>query len=266
MRKRKVNAVILSLLIAAAMTGSAFAADTVGESITPNTPAVQTIPAINGGEVQIFESTDPQATVPEQQTPDASVPEGMISPDGVTIPAIELQEPVSEGDQEACVQPGETATSETPIAGSGTAVSDEEPIVADPPAPGEEPMMVDPAAIVEEAVTEPAIVEAEEATLTITHRLIVGGEYCEEVKIIQDLLVGQQLDLTAYLAPVDWAECITQERIISLDQTENAVVLEYVVKSDADVNVTIEDDAAVVEKDDHGVIETEEHDSNDVAQ
>lgn len=121
--------------------------------------------------------------------------------------------------------------------------------------------------VIEEVVTEPAIVvEPTAATLTITHRLIVGDEYAEEIRVIDGLEVGQTLDLTEYLAPIDWVECITQEKSITLELAENTVVLEYVVSEGADVSVVLEDGNAVLEQDTNAEIKTDDEYANGIAQ
>jgi hypothetical protein len=136
-----------------------------------------------------------------------------------------------------------------------------------PPVEEELPPVVEIPVIEEEVVTEPAIVvEPTAATLTITHRLIVGDEYAEEIRVIDGLEVGQTLDLTEYLAPIDWVECITQEKSITLELAENTVVLEYVVSEGADVSVVLEDGNAVLEQDTTAEIKTDDEYANGIAQ
>ena len=260
MLRKRFSTALLALLVAAAIPGSALAEEVENEAtIQINAPITQSEPAI-GGE--------------EGQTPEAPAAELITeapAPADTVAPATEIQAPPAE-EQPAAEAPPTVEAPVAPIVDPEVVAQIEEAVVTEAAivvpevvAPIEEAVVTDAAIVVPEVVTEPAIVvEPVAATLTITHRLIVGDSYTEEARVIDGLEVGQTVDLAQYMASIDWAECTTPETNITLDSTEDTIVLEYAVRSDADVNVTIEDNEVILnEKID--IIETIDE-TNDTAQ
>ena len=211
MRKKKNNALLIALLIVAAMSGSAFAADAVSGSSSLLDETIVLIPQELGGEsLPETNLVVPQENATEQQTPIVSTSET------ATQPAIESQEPAEAGQSVVEEQPEGTTTAETPITEPEAAV------------PTEEPVVTEPAITEEEVVTEPAVVVAPETvTLTITHRLIVGDGYLDDVQIVEGLTLGEVIDLQPYKITEDWLKPASDISTITLSESQTSILLEY---------------------------------------
>ena len=230
MLRKRFSTALLALLVAAAIPGSAFAEEVENEAtIQINAPITQSEPAI-GGE--------------EGQTPEAPADE--LAPVEELAPATEVQAPPAEEQPAAEVPPTEEAPAAPIIEPEVIAPIEEAPaapiVEQEEVAPIEEAVVTEAAIVVPEVVTEPAIVvEPVAATLTITHRLIVGEKHSDITQTVEGLTVGQDIDLTPYLTAEAWEESLSQVTNVTLENTENIIVLEYAVKADSGVIVVIED-------------------------
>jgi len=96
------------------------------------------------------------------------------------------------------------------------------------PTEEELPTVVTTPGAVEEAVTEPAIiVEPTAASLKITHRLIVGDQYIDDVRTVEGLEVGQTIDLETYILVEEWFELTSDVNNITLNEEQTSILLEY---------------------------------------
>lgn len=247
MLRKRFSTALLALLVAAAIPGSAFAEEVESEATTQiNAPITLSEPAIGSEEGQtpeipttelITEAPAPADTVApatEIQAPPAEEQPAAEVPPTVEAPAAPIVEP-------EVVAPIEAELA-APIVEPEVIAPIEEAVVTEPAILVPE-VVTEPAIVVPEVVTEPAIVvEPVAATLTITHRLIVGDKHSDITQTIEGLTVGQVIDLTPYLTAEDWEESLSRVTNVTLENTENIIVLEYAVKADSGVIVVIEDD------------------------
>ena len=97
-----------------------------------------------------------------------------------------------------------------------------------PPAEELLPPVVEIPEIVEEAATEPAIVaEPTTTSLTITHRLIVGDQYADDVRTVEGLEIGQVINLEPYILTEDWFELASDVSSITLNEEKTSIIMEY---------------------------------------
>ena len=262
MLRNRFSTVLLTLLLATAIPGTASAADAANDTASQaNTPIFQTTPA-GGSEEENTEVISPPQTSEPAAPAEVEEPADAQAPEEATAPEIQVQEPVAEVQPPVEAEPEEDAEfPETPIAEPEETAPAEEPIVTEPAiivdeaatepaiivepevvAPVEEPVVTEPAIVVEELVTEPAIVvEPVTAALTITHRLIVGDKYLDEIQTIEGLEVGQTVDLKQYYVAETWIEYISNSiDSITLEEQQNSIILEY--KPIEGVVVTLSED------------------------
>jgi hypothetical protein len=271
MLKKRFSNTLLALVVAAAIPGSAFAADVASESTGEvSAPASvldsvsRTNEADNGGgantdtsggldsgtageaqnpadedlvaDDQQEDDSDQNAAVvvPQPDTEDEQLP-AVVEPDPEDGTDVVVEEPAVEEQlvDEVSEEPGVDA--ETPVVEEQLAEEVVEPVapILEPEVIAEETILpVAEEAVVTEAaiVVEPVIVEPVAATLTIIHRLTVGGKDIEEIQVVTDLEVGQTIYLEEYFASEEWVECTSQVTNITLDGSENTIILEYGVK------------------------------------
>ncbi|MBN7774600.1 hypothetical protein [Clostridium aminobutyricum] len=266
MLRKKFSTTMLALVVAAALPGSAFAADAVSESTgSVSVPTSVSAPVSSDNGIGGSEDASPAANESSAPAENSQAPGSMntgatpaegtepVSPVDVTEPTTEVSEPTAEVTEPA-TEPQVPATEEQPAvepqpteeviipeipAAEPQPIEDE--VVPAVPAvepvevpdetilPIEEPAVIEPALVEEELVTEPAIVvEPAEATVTIVHRLYFGdkGEYDDYIEHVDGLSVGDELDLNSRILNVENVECVTSDQQIVLAE-DNELLLEY---------------------------------------
>lgn len=210
MRRKRMGAALVALVVAVGIPSSAFAADIADnavstgavESVTTNNEIISTVQTNEIAEQNKDTVKDESGNLPEADKDVVEKP-ALEQP-----PALEpkaegpvAQEPVSEKPtaEEPVVVVEEPVTTEP-------AVVVEEPVTTEPAVVVEEPVATEPAIVVEEpvvtqpaiVVTEPAIV-VEPATLTINYYGEYGGKSETVTEKVEGYKVGDTVDLTAFI-------------------------------------------------------------------
>ena len=198
MRRKRMGAALVALVVAVGIPSSAFAADIADNAVS--TGAVESVTTNN----EII-STVQTNEIAEQNKDTVKEESGNLSEaDKDVVEKLALEqpptlEPKAEGPVAQEPVP-EKSTAEEPV------VVVEEPVITEPTVVVEEPVTTEPAVVVEEpVVTEPAIVVTEPAivvepaTLTINYYGEYGGKSETVTEKVEGYKVGDTVDLTTFI-------------------------------------------------------------------
>ncbi len=220
MRRKRMGAALVALVVAVGIPSSAFAADIADnavatgavESVTTNNEIISTVQSNENVEQNKDTVKDESGNLPETDK------------DVVEKPALEQPpalEPKAEGPVAQEPVP-EKPTAEEPV------VVVEEPVVTEPAVVVEEPVATEPAIVVEEpVVTEPAIV-VEPATLTINYYGEYGGKSETVTEKVEGYKVGDTVDLTAFINKM-----VTEYELLYTGEIKEVII------DKTDMNVTL---------------------------
>lgn len=272
MRKKRISTVFIALVVAVGIPASAFAADmdvakgTIGEGTVVTTQ-------VNGQAISSTgsnESVKPDTTTREQsgssenesaietgnsaeQNKDGAegesgnlpvAEEPVVEEPAVQEPEVEepaIEEPKAEEPKAEEPKVEEPAVEEPTATDPAIVV---EPVVTEPAIVIEEPVVTEPAIVVEPVITDAAIVVTEPAiivepvaaTLTIVQRMNIGEQQIDSERIIDNLVVGQGLDLKQYIVVQKEIEFVGSITNITISKDKETIVLEYKLKDKSEAN------------------------------
>lgn len=266
MKKSKVSALLISLLVVSSASSTAFAAEleqkavssenvmpTLQSPITQSDSSAKTEPVKigdstenpaveNGQPSQKDQGTTKQGDAPVQAEPnhkDEAVTDApVIEKPATEVPATEepkVEKPTTE--VPTPVEPkAEQPSTEVP-SGEKPATNAPAEEVPTTTAPAMEvPVVTEPAvevpvvtapAVEVPVVTAPAVEVPVMTTLTIKHVLFLDEGKIERDVQISNVAVGTEFDLTSNIFETEDVKCSTKERTVLIDQENKAVVLEY---------------------------------------
>nr|WP_315023105.1 hypothetical protein [uncultured Aminipila sp.] len=226
MRKKRIGAALVALVVAVGIPSSAFAANIadnevaagVVESVTTNNEMISTTQSNESTEQNKDTVKDESGNLPEAEVPVIEKPaaeQPTVEEPKVEAPVV--QEPVAE--KPAVEEPVVTEP----------AIEAEEPVATEPAIVVEEPVVTEPAIVTEElVVTEPAIVvEPAPAKLTVTHILKLDTGDVRHTETIEGIQLGSNYDISALINETEEIKCVSDVRNVQMDELEKVVVLEY---------------------------------------
>lgn len=261
MKKSKVSALLISLLVVSSASSTAFAAEleqkaVQSENVMPTlqTPITQSDSSAKTGPVKIGDSTEKPATengqnsqtdqgttkpevAPVQAQPndkDEAVTDApVIEKPATEVPATEepkVEKPSTEApatEEPKAEQPvTEVPSVETPATEvpATTAPAVEVPVVT---APAVEVPVVTAPAVEVPVVTAPAIEVPVMTTLTIKHVLYLKDSKIEGEEVINDLSIGTKYDFSSNVLKEDSIVCITTPGTILIEKENMTMTIEY---------------------------------------
>ncbi|MBN7774597.1 hypothetical protein [Clostridium aminobutyricum] len=234
MLRKRFSTTLLALVVAAAIPGSAFAADVASKSTGQVSAPATVLEPISSDVVTDSEQEGDAVQAPEGEAPsaptDVAEPPTEVTepttPEEVTEPDIEVTEPVAEPQIPAVEeQPAVEPQPEEEVTVPETPAVEPEILV-----PTEEQLVTAPAIVVEEVVTEPAIVvESVLTTLTITHLLKLDFGESVYTETIEGVELGTEFDITPLIDKSEDIKLSSDIKTVQVDELDKKIILEYEV-------------------------------------